>query len=193
MRKFRRRKFTNHQLLLSTMALLFTFLFVSAVWVEYSEARSRLGGRSFSRSRSFSRTPSRMAPGGTMNTPRRSSSFMRGLGGGLLGGFLGSMLFGGVGHAGMGGGFGGSGIGLFEILIIGGLIYFLYKKFSGRADPEGRRFFHRVGGIIRAAVTRCLNFTIPTAGHGVGRYSGHGVRRRCHGGTRYDPTLRSGI
>jgi predicted lipid-binding transport protein (Tim44 family) len=59
---------------------------------------------------------------------------MRGLGGGLMGGFLGSMLFGGVGHgAGMGGGgVGGSGIGLFEILIIGGLIYFLYKKFSGK-------------------------------------------------------------
>ena len=34
--------------------------------------------------------------------------------------------------AGMGGGMGGSGIGLFEILIIGGLIYFLYKKFAGK-------------------------------------------------------------
>lgn len=59
---------------------------------------------------------------------------MRGLGGGLLGGAIGSMLFGGVGHgAGMGGGgVGGSGIGLLEILIIGGLIFFLYKKFSGK-------------------------------------------------------------
>ena len=43
---------------------------------------------------------------------------MRGLGGGIMGGFLGSMLFGGMGHAAGGGGFGGSGIGLFEILDI---------------------------------------------------------------------------
>lgn len=133
MRKITRRNFTKHQVLVSTMALFFTFLFVSAVWVEYSEARSRGGGRSFSRSKpSYSRTPSRTAPRTNVNTPRKSSSFMRGLGGGLLGGAIGSMLFGGMGHgAGMGGGgVGGSGIGLFEILIIGGLIYFLYRKFS---------------------------------------------------------------
>ena len=140
MRNITRRKFTKHQVLVSTMALFFTFLFVSAVWVEYSEARSRGGGRSFSRSRSFSRTPSRKAPRSNMNTPRRSSSFMRGLGGGLLGGAIGSMLFGGVGHgAGMGGGVGGSGIGLFEILIIGGLIYFLYKKFAGKKRSRSNR------------------------------------------------------
>lgn len=66
---------------------------------------------------------------------------MRGLGGGLLGGAIGSMLFGGVGHgAGMGGGgVGGSGIGLFEILIIGGLIYFLYKKFAGKKRSRPNR------------------------------------------------------
>ena len=44
------------------------------------------------------------------------------------------MLFGGAGHAagGGGGGLGGSGFGLFEILIIGGIIYFLYRKFARR-------------------------------------------------------------
>ena len=148
MRKSRRRKLSKHQVMVSTLALFFTFLFVSAVWVEYSEARSRGGGRSFSRSRSYSRTPARTAPGSTMNTPRKSSSFMRGLGGGLLGGFLGSMLFGGMGHAGTGGGFGGSGIGLFEILIIGGLIYFLYKKFSNknRSRSDGSPFNLSGGG-----------------------------------------------
>jgi len=60
---------------------------------------------------------------------------MRGLGGGLLGGFLGSMLFGGMGHAGGMGGFGGSGIGLFEILILGGIAYFLFKRFARRPKP----------------------------------------------------------
>lgn len=140
MRKTVRRKLTKHQVLVSTLALFFTFLFVSAVWVEYSEARSRGGGRSFSRSRSYSKTPSTTAPRSNMNTSGRSSSFMRGLGGGLLGGAIGSMLFGGVGHgAGMGGGVGGSGIGLFEILIIGGLIFFLYKKFSGKNRNKSNR------------------------------------------------------
>ena len=142
MRNISRRKLTKHQLIVSTMALFFTFLFVSAVWVEYSEARSRGGGRSFSRSKpSYNRTPSRTAPRTNANTPRRSSSFMRGLGGGLLGGAIGSMLFGGVGHgAGMGGGgVGGSGIGLFEILIIGGLIYFLYRKFSKKSRSNSNR------------------------------------------------------
>ncbi len=147
MRKLKRRRFTKYQLMVSTLALFFTFLFVSAVWVEYSEARSRGGGRSFSRSRSFSKAPARTAPRSSMGTPVRSSSFMRGLGGGLMGGFLGSMLFGGMGHAGMGGGgFGGSGIGLFEILIFGGIIYFLYKKFSGRNRSGGSPFSSTGGG-----------------------------------------------
>jgi predicted lipid-binding transport protein (Tim44 family) len=57
-------------------------------------------------------------------------SFARGLAGGVMGGLLGSMLFGGAAH-GMGmGGIGGSGFGLFEILILGGLAYFLFKRFA---------------------------------------------------------------
>lgn len=153
MRNITRRKFSKHQVMVSTMALFFTFLFVSAVWVEYSEARSRGGGRSFSRSRSFSRTPSKTAPRSSMNTPRRSSSFMRGLGGGLLGGAIGSMLFGGMSHgAGMGGGgVGGSGIGLFEILIIGGLIFFLYKKFAGKNRKKSNRSLFSVPDTQSAA------------------------------------------
>jgi predicted lipid-binding transport protein (Tim44 family) len=57
------------------------------------------------------------------------SSFLRGLGGGLVGGMIGSMLFGGTGHASGGSGVGGSGIGLFELLILGGLGFFLFKRF----------------------------------------------------------------
>ena len=121
-------------------ALLFAFCFVASTFVDNADARSRGGGRSFSGSRSYSSTPSRTSPNtGSMNTrsPFGSSSFMRGLGGGIMGGFLGSMLFGGMGHAAGGGGFGGSGIGLFEILIFGGIIYFLYKKFARRRAENG--------------------------------------------------------
>lgn len=54
---------------------------------------------------------------------------------GVAGGFLGSMLFSGLGHAGFGG-FGGSGIGLFEIILIGGLLYFIYRFFIKRKQTE---------------------------------------------------------
>lgn len=58
----------------------------------------------------------------------QTGGFMRGLAGGIMGGFLGSLLFSGIAQAGWGG-FGGSGIGLFEILLIAGVGYFLIRKF----------------------------------------------------------------
>ncbi len=57
---------------------------------------------------------------------------MRGLGTALLGGFLGSMLFSGLANAGWGG-FGGSGFGLIEILLLAGLAYFIWQKFRRSA------------------------------------------------------------
>jgi predicted lipid-binding transport protein (Tim44 family) len=65
-------------------------------------------------------------------------SFGRGLAGGLVGGMIGNMLFGGSGHAGPGGmpagGGGCSSIGLFDLLIIGGLLYLGYRWFSRRQE-----------------------------------------------------------
>jgi predicted lipid-binding transport protein (Tim44 family) len=61
---------------------------------------------------------------------------MRGIGGALLGGFLGAMLFSGLAHAGLGG-FGGSGFGLIEILLIAGVGYFIYRKFRSPALSTG--------------------------------------------------------
>jgi predicted lipid-binding transport protein (Tim44 family) len=60
---------------------------------------------------------------------------MRGMAGGLVGGMLGSMLFGGMAH-GMGGGIGGSGMGLLDLLIIGGIIYFIYTRFVKKKTGE---------------------------------------------------------
>ena len=55
------------------------------------------------------------------------SPFLQGLAGGVAGGFLGNMLFGGSGHASSMGGGGGGGIGLFDIIILGLLGYFGFK------------------------------------------------------------------
>jgi len=78
--------------------------------------------------------PSALA-GQPMNNPQGGfggGTFWRGMAGGFLGAGIASMLFGG--HAGgMGGGFGGGAGGmlggLLQMLLIGGVLYFLYKKF----------------------------------------------------------------
>lgn len=130
------------------LSIAFAFIFIFTGMVDNADARSRSGGRSFGGSKSFSgsynksynKSPSRSSSpysSKTANpTQRSSSSFMRGVAGGLLGGFIGNMLFGGIGH-GMGmGGFGGSGFGLIELLLMGGLLYFLYKLFLRRQAPS---------------------------------------------------------
>ncbi|MBN1930157.1 MAG: Tim44 domain-containing protein [Desulfobacterales bacterium] len=127
-------------------SLIMAFLFIFSIFAETADARSRSGGRSFSRSNSFSRSTNNTTSGTYSNrqttTPSSrwntrspgTGSFLKGLGGGLLGGFLGSMFF---GHGGMGmGGLGGSGLGLIEILLIGGVIFFLFKKFI---NPKHQR------------------------------------------------------
>ncbi len=127
------------------MALsLFAFVGLSQVVVEsYVEARAG-GGRAggFRGSRSF-RPPARPAQPANPSEARREAmptpqqpgpfaaqtgGFMRGLGMAMLGGFLGSMLFSGIANAGIGG-FGGSGFGMIEILLLAGLGYFILQKF----------------------------------------------------------------
>jgi predicted lipid-binding transport protein (Tim44 family) len=135
------------------MALsLFALVGLAQIVMEsYAEARAG-GGRSggFRGSRSY-RAPS--SPSQTNPTqPRRDAApaqqpgsmmpqgggFMRGIGTAILGGFLGSMLFSGLAHGFGGlGGFGGSGFGMIEILLLAGLGYFLYRKFMRPAVASG--------------------------------------------------------
>jgi predicted lipid-binding transport protein (Tim44 family) len=67
-----------------------------------------------------------------------------GLAGGILGGMLGGMLFRGMGMAGGGGGIGG-GIGLFEIVLIGAILYgiwwFIKKKRREAAATAGPAYY----------------------------------------------------
>jgi predicted lipid-binding transport protein (Tim44 family) len=131
---------------------LFAFVGLTQIALEsYAEARAG-GGRSggFRGTRSY-QSPSRPAqPGQTQQRreatppPQQPSpfapqggGFMRGMGTAILGGFLGSMLFSGLAHAGGFGGLGGSGFGMMEILLLGGLGYFLYRKFRSPAAASG--------------------------------------------------------
>jgi len=94
------------------------------------------GSRSFSSPSMPSRMSQSFSPGmspyqgfGYRGSP---SPFWSGLAGGIAGGFIGNLLFGGRAFGGpMGYGYGG-GPGLLDVLIIGALIYFLYRFFTSR-------------------------------------------------------------
>jgi len=130
-------------------------LFMSITVMELSAEARAGGGRSMgSGSRSYSRsaTPSyqpsqslpQVAPApGAFQQPA-GGGFMRSMAGGMMGGMLGSMLFGGSAGAGMGGGVGDGGdFGMFEIILLAGGGYLLYrylqkKRAEGSSDPYRR-------------------------------------------------------
>lgn len=110
-------------------------LMETGLTVDYSEAKSRIGGKS------FKMTPK--APSKNMqSTPTNKSggSFSRGLAGGLLGGALGGMLFGSMFGA------GGSGMGILPLLILGGLAYFLYKRFTTKPRQNSYQSYQQNPG-----------------------------------------------
>lgn len=110
-------------MLCKKMAPIFMFfiaftLLEAGLTVDYAEAKSFGGGRSF---KMAPRTPSKTV----QSAPKQGGgTFGRGLAGGLLGGAIGGMLFGSMFGA------GGSGMGILPLLILGGLAYFLFKRFS---------------------------------------------------------------
>ncbi|GLI36554.1 39S ribosomal protein L45 [Geobacter hydrogenophilus] len=126
---------------------IFTLAFaVTLVAATYHEAGARAGGgRSFGSrgSRTYSApsrtgSPYQSSPQASPASPqqpfpqaqpqRQGGSFLRGLAGGVLGGLLGGMLFRSLGFAGPGAG----GIGIFDILLIGGVLYLIYRFVASR-------------------------------------------------------------
>jgi len=112
-----------------------------AVFVLELDAYARAGGGRSSGSRgsrsSYSpTTPSSSqtaSPSRNMTSPApaapqaKSGGLLRTIGAGMAGGLLGGMLFSSLGFGGSGGGMGGGGgIGLFEIILLGALLYGIY-------------------------------------------------------------------
>jgi predicted lipid-binding transport protein (Tim44 family) len=121
---------------------LFLLALMHAAFESTADARAGRGGAGgFRGSRTF-KAPARPAQPAGPAQPQRDGAgvaqqpapfsqpggFMRGIGTALVGGFLGSMLFSGLANAGWGG-FGGSGFGLIEILLLAGLAYFILQRF----------------------------------------------------------------
>jgi predicted lipid-binding transport protein (Tim44 family) len=136
---------------LKIISLITVVLFISIAVLEL-DAHARVGGggsfgsrgsRSYSSpSRPYSNPgPSRQqaTPSPVQPTPTQQPAgggFLRSLGGGLLGGLIGGMLFRSLGFGGLGNGFGGSGIGIFEILLIGGIGYFIFRTMRRKRSDE---------------------------------------------------------
>ncbi len=101
----------------------FTLCFVEAgIMAEYSDARSRGGGRS------FRSTPTKKAP---ETQSQKKSGMGRGMMGGLLGGAIGGMLLGSMF------GMGGTGMGILPFLLLGVVGYFMYRRFTAARSSAG--------------------------------------------------------
>jgi predicted lipid-binding transport protein (Tim44 family) len=120
--------------------LVAVFLITTAITEQFAYSRAGGGRSSGSRgSRSYSQpsSPSRQSQQpsreSTLPDTQPRGGFLRTLGMGMAGGFLGSMLFRGLGfgNSGLGEGQGG-GIGLFEILLLGGIGYMLFRFYKKR-------------------------------------------------------------
>ena len=130
-------------------------LFFFVMYVMELDAYARVGGgRSFgsrgSRSYSSPSSPSRTTSspsspsrqmGAAPASPSQSGGFLRSLAGGLVGGVIGGMLFRSLGFGGPGT---GGGIGLFEIILIGAILYGIWwfiKKRRQAAEAANHAFY----------------------------------------------------
>jgi predicted lipid-binding transport protein (Tim44 family) len=144
---------------LMIFSLFFLLLYVLEIDVFARAGGGRSSGSRGSRSYSSPSSPSKSAtspsrqvapsPSQPMSQPQ-SGGFMRniagGLAGGILGGMLGGMLFRSMGMAGGSvGGVGGGGIGLFEIALIGLILYgiwwFIKKKRREATATAGPAYY----------------------------------------------------
>ena len=133
--------------------LLSATLFLSVTALEF-EAHARAGGGSRSMGSSGSRSYSRPASPSQQSAPSRqqqaapspgfqqpaAGGFMRSMAGGIVGGMLGGMLFRSLGFSGMGGGMGG-GIGLFEIVLLAGIGYLIYRYIKKKREGSATGSF----------------------------------------------------
>jgi predicted lipid-binding transport protein (Tim44 family) len=138
------------------MISLITILLFASIAVFEIDSYARFGGgkssggrgtRSYSppSRQSSGPGPSRQQTAAPQNQPAPApqpagGGFLRNMGGGLLGGLLGGMLFSSLGFGGMRGGFGGSGIGIVEILLLFGVGYFVVRMVKSRRSRENRAY-----------------------------------------------------
>ena len=114
---------------LTPILVVFVALFLASgsVLTDTADARSRGGGRSFKSAPA--KAPVTKAPA-SQAAPKKSGGFGKALAGGLLGGAIGTLLFGSL-FGGEGGGFG-----LLPFLLLGGVGFFLYRRFAAAKQAQ---------------------------------------------------------
>ena len=130
-------------------------LFLTVGFIE-TDAQARAGGgrsmgsrgtRSYSQPASPYSQPARPQtapqPSPSLQPQPAGGGFFRNMAGGILGGMLGGMLFRSLGFG--GGGMGGSGIGLFEILLIAGIGYMIYRMVKKRREGASPNVYDQGG------------------------------------------------
>lgn len=154
-------------------AVLFLSITVMELTAEARAGGSRSSGsrgtRSYSKPTSTSAQPSQsrqqVAPAPSPFQQQAGGGFMRSMAGGIMGGMLGSMLFSSFAGAGAGagaaGGMGGGGIGLFEIALLAGIGYLIYryikkKKAESSTVPSVLTGFQG-GKVIPISSTQLIN------------------------------------
>lgn len=122
-----------------------------------SRSSGSSGSRSYSRPASPYSQPRQQqqaAPAPSPFQQQAGGGFMRSMAGGIMGGMLGSMLFssfaGAGSGAGMGGGAGG-GIGLFEIILLAGLCYMIYRFIKKKRAENSTLVLARGGYSLQGA------------------------------------------
>jgi predicted lipid-binding transport protein (Tim44 family) len=141
------------------------------------------GGRSLSGSRG-SRTysapasptspsptsPSRSVTSPTPATPgpqpMQQPSMWRSIAGGVMGGLIGGMLFRSLGFGAPGEGMAG-GIGLFDIILIGAILYFLYRFLKRRREEAAAGGYYQGGQTAGTATPASQPVYVPSAGSAV--------------------------
>jgi len=111
-----------------------------------SRSMGSRGSRSYSRPASPSYQPSqpRQQYGPGPFQQQAGGGFMRSMAGGMMGGMLGSMLFSSFAGAGAGGAGSAGGIGLFEIALLAGIGYLIYRYLKKkRADDSSAPYNRR--------------------------------------------------
>jgi predicted lipid-binding transport protein (Tim44 family) len=140
--------------IVKVFAVMAAVMFLSITVLELNADARLGGGRSFGSrgSRSYSRPAStyQQSQPRQQYTPRPApfqqqggGGFMRSMAGGIMGGMLGSMLFGGSAGAGANGAGGGGGIGLFEIALLVGIGYLIYRFIKKKREAGSSTPFNR--------------------------------------------------
>ena len=157
--------------------MLFTLFFFLCFLIP-DDAFSRAGGGTSSGSRgsrtySAPRTttapqPTAPAPSPAVSpaptAPMAQPSMWRSIAGGVMGGMIGGMLFRSLGFGAPGDGMGG-GIGLFEIVLIGAILYFLYRFLKRRREEATAGATYQVGQSAGTATPPSQPAYIPSAGN----------------------------